>query len=187
MVDFDGGPTGLFASVAFGGVTFTGTGAPVTVGSDFNGIYNTSGVNSMYNDFDYLPDAFRFDFASPVGAFGFNWGAADNLWTLSAFDWGGLLIESTTIPAVFGSNAWRMVWHRCERDCLRHPGGSEQLLRRGLRLHRQLHPQPRSHRSRAGHSSAARWRFDRLGQPQEAEASPDLRTSAQGHRKGGSR
>jgi hypothetical protein len=105
VIDFDAGPTGVFSNITFGNVTFTGVDAPLTIGSDYIGSYNTRGVNSMYNDFDYIPSQFRFDFATPVNAFGFNWGASDNDWLLSAFDSGGGLIETLTVPKVFSSNA----------------------------------------------------------------------------------
>ncbi len=105
VIDFDSGPTGQFSSITFGDVTFTGVGADLTIGPDFNGDFNTSGGNSLFNDFDFVPDAFRFDFDTPVEAFAFNWGASDNLWLLSAFDSGGSLLESSLLPIVSFSNA----------------------------------------------------------------------------------
>jgi hypothetical protein len=105
VIDFDTGPTGDFTTQTFGDVTFTGVGAPFTIGPDFINQFNTRGVNSLFNGFDLLPDAFRFDFANPVNALAFNWGAADNHWLLSAFDADGNLLESFVVPQTFSSNA----------------------------------------------------------------------------------
>jgi hypothetical protein len=107
VVDFDSEPAGQFNSRTIGAVTFSGVDAPFTIGSDFNGQFNTEGGQSMFNDFDFRPETFRFDFAGTVTAFAFNWGAADQFgdWLLSAFDAGGLLIESFIVPNTFFSNA----------------------------------------------------------------------------------
>jgi hypothetical protein len=105
VIDFDAGPTGQFATQTFGNVTFTGVGDPFTIGPDFIGQFNTRGVNSLFNGFGLLPDQFRFDFATPVNAFAFNWGAGDNDWLLSVFDAGDNLLESFVVPKTFASNA----------------------------------------------------------------------------------
>jgi hypothetical protein len=105
VVNFDAGPAGVFPSVTYGAFTLTGVDAPLTIGSDYIGSFNSRGVYSAYNDFDYIPTSWRFDFATPVDAFGFNWGAADNTWTLNAYSPGGTLLETFSVPAVYGSNA----------------------------------------------------------------------------------
>jgi hypothetical protein len=102
---FDSTTAGLYGSITIGNVTYSGVGSALTIGSDFNGDFNTTGGQSIYNDFDYTPSQFRFDFATTVTAFGFNWGAADNTWLLQAFDAGGNEIGSTSILATFASNA----------------------------------------------------------------------------------
>lgn len=102
---FDGTAAGDYSSLTIGNVTYSSTGAPFTVGAAFNGSYNTTGGRSIYNDFDLVPDNFRFDFASAVDAFAFNWGASDNTWLLSAYDSGGTLLDSLLIGAVGASNA----------------------------------------------------------------------------------
>lgn len=103
---FDATPAGTYTSLTFGNVTISSVGAdPFTVGTDYNGSYNTSGGQSIYNDFDYVPTAFRFDFASAVSAFAFNWGAADYSWTLSAFDALDNLLDALVIAPTYGSNA----------------------------------------------------------------------------------
>lgn len=105
VIDFDSTAAGLYNSLTFGNVTISGVGAPFTVGGDYNGEYNTSGGQALYNDFDYTPMEFRFDFASTVSAFAFNWGAADTNWLLSAFDGAGNLLDSVNPTATWFSNA----------------------------------------------------------------------------------
>jgi len=102
---FDTVATQVVPTITLGNVTYTGIGSPLSIGPDFNGSFNTTGGKSMFNDFDLIPDAFRFDFTTSVSAFGFNWGAADNTWLLEAFDSGNGLIESHLVPGTFGSNA----------------------------------------------------------------------------------
>lgn len=105
VIDFDTAPTGLYAATTLSGVTFTGVGAPFDIGPDFNGSFNTFGGKSLFNGFDFIPSAFRIDFSGAVDAFAFNWGAADNTWTLTAYDSSNVVIESHSIAQAFGSNA----------------------------------------------------------------------------------
>lgn len=103
--DFDSTSAGFYASLTFGNVTITGIGGPFTIGSDYNGQYNTSGGQSLYNDFDFSPLSFRFDFATAVEAFAFNWGAADiGNWTLAAYDAADNLLESFNPAPTWSSN-----------------------------------------------------------------------------------
>lgn len=102
---FDAVASGQYASLTLGNVTYVGIGASFDIDADFNGQFNTTGGQSMSNDFDFFPDAFRFNFAAPVNAFAFNWGAADNTWLLQAFDSGNNLLESFFVPGTFFSNA----------------------------------------------------------------------------------
>jgi hypothetical protein len=102
---FDGAASGLYNSITIAGVTYSGIGAPLNIGSDYNGDYNTSGGQSIFNGFDYTPSVFRFDFLSPVTAFAFNFGASNTSWLLQAFSAGGTLLDSLSIGQVVGSNA----------------------------------------------------------------------------------
>ena len=104
VIDFETAPSGDFANITVGNITFTGVGAPLTIGSDYDGQFNNSG-KSIYNGFDLVPNQFRFDFGSTVNAFAFNFGASDSPWLLSSFDVGGNLLESITIAPVFASNS----------------------------------------------------------------------------------
>ena len=102
---FDTVPNQIVGSIALGNVTYTGIGAPLSIGPNYNGSYNTTGGKSMFNDFDYVPDAFSFGFGTEVSAFGFNWGASNNTWLLETFDSGGVLIEFHFIARTLNSNA----------------------------------------------------------------------------------
>jgi hypothetical protein len=102
---FDGAAAGLYNSITLGGVTYSGVGAPLNIGSDYNGDYNTSGGQSIFNGFDLTPSVFRFDFLSPVTAFAFNFGASNTSWLLQAFSAGGTLLDSLSIGQVVASNA----------------------------------------------------------------------------------
>lgn len=101
VVDFES--TGVFngPALSLGGVGFTGD-SNIEVDSDYAGNYNTRGGYHLTNH-GSGPDSFRFDFATPVSAFAFHWGAADFVWTLSAFS-GATLVESVAITPTYGSN-----------------------------------------------------------------------------------
>jgi hypothetical protein len=101
---FDAVASGLYSSLTLGNVRYEGIGADFTIRHDFNGFYNTSGGQSLFNDCECVPDGFRFSFSTVVDAFAFNWGASDNTWVLRAFDVGGFELDSVVIAPVFGSN-----------------------------------------------------------------------------------
>ncbi len=105
LIDFESTAAGQYASITINGVTFSDPGGDVLdIDSDFAGFFNTRGEQSMSNDFDFIPDQFRFDFAGLVSAFGFNWGASDNDWRMDVYGTSGL-IESHILPKVFSSNS----------------------------------------------------------------------------------
>lgn len=104
VIDFDSIAPGVYPSVSASGVTFTGVGAPLDVGSDFIGDFNTRGIQSLYNNFDLQPQAIEIAFNNPVSAAAFNWGAADNIWDMTAFDSGNNVLETFVINPVNFSN-----------------------------------------------------------------------------------
>jgi hypothetical protein len=100
IIDFDSGPVGQFASATFGNVTFNGLDGNLDVSPNYVGSYNTLGVNSLQSGQVFnpiLPTKIEFVFANPVTAFAFNWGAADNIWKMQAFDSSNALIETDFI------------------------------------------------------------------------------------------
>ncbi|MDP1654148.1 MAG: PEP-CTERM sorting domain-containing protein [Rhodocyclaceae bacterium] len=109
LIDFEAGPIGTWVTQSFSGLAVTAinstyaSSATFSVDGDYAGSYNTRGryhITNHGSEFQSL----RFDFSSPTSAFGFLFGASDSSWVLNAYNAGGLL-ESLTIPAVFGSNA----------------------------------------------------------------------------------
>jgi hypothetical protein len=102
---FDSVADGDYASITLGDVTYIGVDAPLTIGPDFNGDFNTTGGKSLFTGFDLIPHQFRFDFAVPLDAFAFNWGASDNVFTLNAYGSADELLATLAIPATTGSNA----------------------------------------------------------------------------------
>jgi hypothetical protein len=112
---FDSAAAGIYTSfTTSNGVTITGlnsAGAPnsFTLGPDYINQYNTTGTNSIFNGpYDAVQNnlsQWTFTFASPVNAFGFNFGASDGSWTLSAFNSSNTFIETLLIPALGESGA----------------------------------------------------------------------------------
>lgn len=105
VIDFDDQAAADYIALTIADVTFSSVDSPFTIGTDYNGQFNTGGGQSLLNGFDYVPLAFRFDFATTVSAFGFNWGAADFNWTLAAYDSADNLLDSQVIAPTYSSNA----------------------------------------------------------------------------------
>ena len=104
---FDAAPSGTHSSITLGNVTYSvEPGALLTIGTDFIGSFNTTGIQSLYNTYaSYAFGELTMSFSSPVNAFGFNWGAADTTWTLTAYDSGSSILGTFALPATGGSNA----------------------------------------------------------------------------------
>lgn len=89
---------GTYATYSSSGVTFSG---PVHISSAYANHYNTSGT-SLDNYFgDTTSMVITFDYG--VGAFAFNFGASDSVWTLSAYS-GATLLDTLLINPTYGSN-----------------------------------------------------------------------------------
>lgn len=95
-----------YSSLTVSGVTFSAEATKfITVDSSYAGVYNNSG-QSLQNT--YSGTAFgnlTITFATPVSAFGFNWGASDATWTLTAFDASNNTLEAFALPITSSSNA----------------------------------------------------------------------------------
>ena len=86
-----------FASYTESGVTF-GQGR---ISSEYSSNYNSTG-----SYFDNNAGGFNvidFSFSSPTSAFAFNWGAADETWTMEVFS-GASTLASYAINPTYGSN-----------------------------------------------------------------------------------
>jgi hypothetical protein len=106
VITFETVTPGSYTALTLSDVTFTpAVNTLAYVNADFAGGYNTQG-QSLANT--YASNGFSeltFTFGTPVKAFGFNWGAADNPWTLSAYDVTNTLLGSRTLTATFSGNA----------------------------------------------------------------------------------
>lgn len=98
LVDFNTEAEGNFSSRSFGGgnLTFSSTGAQLSIDSFYSGQYAADGkylsTKNGGNSFDLV-------FTNAVTAFGFNWGAADQPWTMNLYDASNSLIGSLAIAA----------------------------------------------------------------------------------------
>jgi hypothetical protein len=113
LIDFEAGPVGTFGGIEIGEVTFIGD-DPDTVAVEETITIGTEGVvpiavfeqgltgtYRLYNGGTAeSAQKFRFNFATPIHAFGFNLGAVNSSggWLLNAFDSTGNLIVSAPVP-----------------------------------------------------------------------------------------
>lgn len=109
LVDFESETVGTYYAYQGGYTTLVGNvnlyAARLYIEADprFAGLYNTRGAKYLTNGAPTR--GFNFTFASPVSAFGFNFGASDVAWTLTAYDANDTVIETVIIPPTFSSNA----------------------------------------------------------------------------------
>lgn len=105
-VTFDQLRSTSYASLTVGNVTFRMVGTLFNISADYAGQFNTRGKKSLQTNasIDVLPQVLRFDFAAPVSAFGFYWGASDFIWDLHAFDASGKLLDAQALPILNDSN-----------------------------------------------------------------------------------
>ena len=105
VVDFTSSSTGTYASLAVGGVTFVGNNGSFVITDDLGGSYNTTGRNLQNLQIQGSATVLDFNFANPASAFGFNFGASNEDWSLEAFDAGNNLLESHILTQTWYSNA----------------------------------------------------------------------------------
>ena len=104
VIDFNSQANATFSTLALSGVTFTGVGGNLRTDNSYPNNYNGRGARYMDNNAGSTA-SIRFDFASAVSGFAFNWGASDIQWTLSSFDALNNLIGSFAAPITHASNA----------------------------------------------------------------------------------
>jgi hypothetical protein len=106
VIDFESATPGAYNNLMIGDVTFSTTGNEMLyINNDYAGQFNTEN-QSLQNT--YSSDAFNtlnISFSNVVNNFGFNFGASDEIWTLSAFDVSNNLLSSIDIPVLGFSNA----------------------------------------------------------------------------------
>ena len=103
-ITFDDQSNATFSSLSTGGVTFTGVGGSLRTDNSYPNNYNGRGARYLDNNAGGT-SSITFTFAAPVSAFAFNWGASDDLWTLTAFNSLDAAIESFVLPITHSSNA----------------------------------------------------------------------------------
>jgi hypothetical protein len=97
VLDFDADATGTFTARTFGDFVNFSTNDLLFVDNDYNGQYGASG-NHIANRVNN-PSPVTISFTAPVSAFGFNWGAADQPWTMQLFGSNNTLLETIGIAA----------------------------------------------------------------------------------------
>lgn len=105
LIDFEAETVGSYATHSIGDATFTAQGGSgiLYIANTLSGDYNTTG---QYLD-NHSGDAFsslRIDFAGTASAVGFNWGASNEIWTLTAYNASGTVLETRGLPITGGSN-----------------------------------------------------------------------------------
>lgn len=105
VIDFESQAPGSFTSLTIGNVTFSPSGGDGSGNiAPWGGSYNATGVYALENGAIGFT-SLTLTFASPVSAFGFNWGASNEDWSLTAYDSGSALLESYILPQTWWSNA----------------------------------------------------------------------------------
>lgn len=103
LINFDSAAFGNFTSRDFGGVTVaSSTSNGLAIDSTYSGAYAATGryLTNFGNG-----GTLTFSFTNAVSAFGFNWGAADQPWTMQVFDIHNVLLTTLNIAAQSGSYA----------------------------------------------------------------------------------
>ena len=106
LITFTSSTPGTYLSLSLGAVTFSGS-SGLVVESLYGGNYNSIG-NYINNNND-ASSLMTFSFSSGLAAFGFNYGATDDPWTLSAYDAGSNLIYATIVAPIGGSSAGEFI------------------------------------------------------------------------------
>lgn len=108
VIDFEYDTPGDFAaSFDYGGVRMTGNNL-LRISDAFDNQFNATG-NSLTLTTNDRTQAIEFDFASPVDAFGFNFGGTNETWHLIAYGAGGTILEELDLPVLDTGNDgdWR--------------------------------------------------------------------------------
>lgn len=105
-IDFEQATPGSYNSITQGNVTFsTPSGQLGFISSNYAGDYNTQG-QSLQNT--YAVNGFStllISFQSPINAFGFNFGASDVPWILTAFNAVGSVLDTQVLAPTQSSNS----------------------------------------------------------------------------------
>lgn len=108
VIDFEANTPGDAAvSFVYGDVTMTGNN-PLLITDAFDGSHNTTG-NSLALTGNDRTQEIVFDFATPVDAFGFNFGGTNETWHLVAYGAGDTVLSELDLPQIDPTNDgdWR--------------------------------------------------------------------------------
>ena len=103
VIDFEGQAKGTYTSIAIGDVTLTANNNLLRIDNVYGSQYNMTGTYLENGSYGF--NSMTIDFGAETTAFGFNWGASDNPWVLSAYDASSNLLESYNLPITGGSNS----------------------------------------------------------------------------------
>lgn len=105
-IDFEQATPGSYSSITQKDVTFsTPSGQIGFISADYAGNYNTQG-NSLQNTYALNSfNALKFSFSTATNAFGFNFGASDAPWTLTAFNAAGSVLDTQVLAPTQSSNS----------------------------------------------------------------------------------
>ena len=105
-IDFESAKPGNYNSITQENVTFSTPSGQVEFISDaYGGEYNTQG-QSLQNTYDLNGfNSLKISFATATNAFGFNFGASDLPWTLTAFDATGSVLDTQVLQPILSSNS----------------------------------------------------------------------------------
>jgi hypothetical protein len=106
VIDFEAQTLGSYTSLVIGDVTFTANDNHLMIDNAFNGQYNTQGIyldNGTYENIGF--SSMTINFGNEVTAFGFNWGASDYSWVLTAYDASNNPLETYNLPITGPSNS----------------------------------------------------------------------------------
>jgi hypothetical protein len=103
QIDFESQPVSTFATLTIGNATFHGDTGNLRIQSNLAGNYNTTGTKYLDNNAGGT-NTFEVDFAAPVDAFAFNFGASDFNWTMTAYNSSNIVIETEVITPSHANN-----------------------------------------------------------------------------------
>lgn len=105
-IDFEQATPGSYNSITQGNVTFSTPSDEIGfISSDYAGNYNTQG-KSLQNTYDLNGfSTLNISFSTAITAFGFNFGASDVPWTLTAFNAAGSVLDTQVLAPTQSSNS----------------------------------------------------------------------------------
>jgi len=122
VVDFTSLTAGIYTSLTTGNVTFGGGGGSFVITNNLGGDYNTQGRNLQNLHGQGSTTILDFTFASPVSAFGFNFGASNEDWSLAIYE--QHYREPNSQPDLV-QQCRRLLWHGNIRNCQRPPDATD--------------------------------------------------------------